>query len=132
MSQLDLGKWVRAVAFSTGAGAGQHVVTGGDEKIQMFDLSSDGKLDLAPWRRYKRLVAFTTSTEHSLRSLKEICDGAPSFPHRQAPPWLHGLTALHFAAMFNKLDHARVLLDAGANPLARGRHGETALGCRLA
>ena len=96
-AQLNLGHAVRAVAFGTGNGAGQHVVAAFESKLHIFDVSSDGKLDLAPWRRYKRLIAPTTSPEESLRSLKEICDSAPSFSHRFAPPWLQGLTALHFA-----------------------------------
>ena len=42
--------------------------------------------------------------------------------------YLHSLTALHFAALFNRIDHAAALLEHGADKNAIGLRGELAFG----
>jgi ankyrin repeat protein len=72
-----------------------------DESYGWFDL-----LGLAAWNKDPEMV----------RALVEA--GANVNAANQ-----DGLTALHFAARTGCAEAARVLLDAGANPLARGRFG---------
>ena len=89
----------------------------------MLPLSSDGTFDLEPWR-WADVILNTARADIAA----SFCAAAPTFVHRRAPDWLHGLTLLHLAALFGKLELAKVLLARGANKNARGAHGETALG----
>ena len=67
--------------------------------------------------------------EDGERVMQSLCQSSPSFPHRRAPEWLHGLTAFHLTALFpGCLEYASVLLEKNADKNALGLHGETALG----
>ena len=124
--KLTTGQWVRSVAFGTGFGGSKHVAMAVKTNLWVLDVTADGKVDIAPWRIYKTVLE--AGEEEARNMIEMMCTGSPSFQHRRAPEWLHGLTVLHFAALFGKLDHARTVLEHGADKHHISTFGETALG----
>ena len=124
--KVTTGQWVRSVAFGTAFGGSKHVVMAVKTNLWVLDVTADGKVDIAPWRIYKTVLEAREEEGHNM--IEMMCTGSPSFQHQCAPEWLHGLTVLHFAALFGKLDHARAVLEHGADKHLISMFGETALG----
>ena len=91
--------------------------------VEVFDYLVSKGAD--PWSRWPEgdLMIYNVAMQGSSDLLQKLIDlkmEINSFNHK-------GFTPLMIAANFNRLDHVKILINAGADPTLKDQNGKTAL-----